>query len=165
MKIPSPKRASTFFLKTVLLVIALIVSASCIFSFPDIWINFGKNFPEFFSIIKIGIIGIYATLIPFLFALYQAFILLQNIDNNNAFSASSIHALLKIKYSAIVMSVLYATALPLAYVVAEIDDAPGLIVISTAFACSPLIVATFAAVLQKLVQNALDMKTENDLTV
>jgi len=63
------------------------------------------------------------------------------------------------------MTLLYATALPLAFFVAEIQDAPGLIVMSDAFASAPLVVATFAAVLQKLVQNALDMKMEHDLTI
>ena len=48
---------------------------------------------------------------------------------------------------------------------AELDDAPGLGVIALAFVCMPLVIATFAAVLEKLLQNAIDIKSENDLTV
>jgi hypothetical protein len=111
------------------------------------------------------LIGLYATVIPFFFALYQAFRLLHNIDKNHAFSEASIKALRNIKYCAIVMSVLYWTCMPLVFVFADLDDAPGAVLIGAALASSPLIVATFVAVLQKLVQNALDMKLENDLTV
>ena len=34
-----------------------------------------------------------------------------------------------------------------------------------AFACIPLVIATFAAVLEKLLKNAINIKSENDLTV
>lgn len=160
-----PKRVSTLFLKGVLVVIALIVLAIAFFAFPDIWIGAAIEWPTFTNVLYPGLIGIYLTVIPFLFALYQAFTLLQYIDRNNAFSAPSINALRNIKFSAIAMSALYATALPLAFAVAQYDDAPGLVLISTAVAGSPLVIATFAAVLQKLVQNALDMKSDIDLTI
>jgi hypothetical protein len=161
------KRASTLFLKTVLVVIALAVLALAIFGFPNIWEGVPKEWPAimFTQAVYPGLIGIFLTVIPFWFALFQAFKILQYIDQNNAFSNRSIQALKYIKYCAVCMTALYMTAMPLAYVVAELDDAPGLILISFAFACAPLVVATFAAVLQMLIQNALDLKTENDLTV
>ena len=63
------------------------------------------------------------------------------------------------------MSMLYWVGMPLIITIADYDDAPGGVLIGAAFASAPLIVATFAAVLQKLVQTALDIKLENDLTV
>ena len=162
-----PKRASTLLLKTVLVLIGLAVLALAVFGFPDMWASIPKEWPAvlFTAAVYPGLIGIFLTVFPFWFALFQAFKLLQYIDTNNAFSDHSIRALKRIKYAAVCMSALYMIAMPLAYVVAELDDAPGLILMSFAFACAPLVVATFAAVLQKLVQNALDLKTENDLTV
>lgn len=159
------KRASTLFLKATLVVFGLIGIAICVFFLPTIPEGAPTQWPGLTETMYLGLTGVYLTIIPFIFALYQAFKLLQYIDKNNAFSDASIAALRNIKFSAIAMTALYALALPLAFVVADNDDAPGLILFATAFAGSPLIVATFAAVLQKLVQNAVDMKTENDLTI
>jgi hypothetical protein len=55
--------------------------------------------------------------------------------------------------------------LPLVFVVAEWDDAPGLIVINLVFIGASFLVAVFAAVLQRLLQQAIEIKEENDLTV
>ncbi len=160
------KRASTLFLKAALIVIALIVLVSCFFAFPNIWNGLPAEWPTIpTGLLYPGLITFYLTLIPFLIALYQAFRLLQFIDKNTAFSDASIGALRNIKFCAIAMSVLYWMSMPLIFTVADLDDAPGLIIIWAAFASAPLVIATFAAVLQKLVQNAIDMKTENDLTI
>ena len=159
------KRASTFFLKAVLVVIALAVTVACGFLFPHLWIVFLRELPQYTYVIYPGLIGFNATLATFLFALYQAFKLLQYIDTNNAFSELSIEALRKIKFTGVVMSILYWMAMPLVFVFADLDDAPGAILMWAAIACAPLIVATFAAVLQKLVQHAIDIKSENDLTI
>jgi hypothetical protein len=161
----SMKRASTLFLKAVLILIGAVVLIACVISFPHAWQGGPQEAPQFTSVILLGITGIYAAAFPFLFALYQAFMLLRYIDANNAFSDLSEKSLKIIKHCAIAMSILYASALPLAFVIAELDDAPGVVVIATAFACAPLVVATFAAVLQKLIRSAIDMKLENDLTV
>lgn len=165
MKDVIAKRASTTFLKAVILVIALAVIALCVFALPHMWTNMPGGLPGFDPIIYLALVGVTASTVPFFLALYQAMRLLGRIDKNDAFSRTSLDALRAIKFAAVAMSALYALALPLAYVFAELDDAPGLILISTAVAAAPLTVATFAAVLQKLVQNAIDLKTEHDLTV
>ncbi len=159
------KFASTLFLKAVLVIIGAVALALVVFVLPGLWVDIERVWPVLRSLLYPGLSAIAATILPFFFALYQAFLLLRYIDANNAFSTASIQALKLIKYSAVCMTVLYFMALPLAYGIAELDDAPGLILFYTAFACAPLIVATFAAVLQKLVQSAFDLKTENDLTV
>ncbi len=160
------KHISTLFLKAVLVVIAVAVVVIAVLLFPHVWPGeMGREIPEFKEALYPGVIGIYFTIIPFLFALSQAFRLLHNIDRNNAFSESSVKALNLIKYSAIAMSIGYLAAQPLIFIFAELDDAPGVILIGWAITAAPLVVATFAAVLQKLVRSAIDLKTENDLTV
>ncbi|NOS66802.1 MAG: DUF2975 domain-containing protein [Candidatus Peribacteraceae bacterium] len=159
------KRASTLFLKAVILLLGIGVLTMCVFLFPELLSAGIRDVPEFRHVYYPAIIGVFLTTIPFFFALYQAFKLLHYIDKNNAFSELSIQALRYIKYCGIAMSVFYAVGMPFVVVLAELDDAPGAIVIGMAIVVAPLIVATFAAVLQKLVQNAVDMKLENDLTV
>ncbi len=160
------KRASTLFLKAAIIVIGIGVLLFCYFAFPSIWTGLPLEFPGIPTpILYTGLFSFYLSAIPFFIAISQGFRLLQLIDKNQAFSNTSIGALRIIKFSAIGMSVLYWISMPLMFTVAEIDDAPGLVLMWAAFASSPLVIATFAAVLQKLVQNAIDLKAENDLTV
>ncbi len=55
--------------------------------------------------------------------------------------------------------------MPLFYLVAERDDAPGIILIGMIIIAASIVVAVFAAVLQKLLQQAINYKKENELTV
>ncbi len=110
-------------------------------------------------------LGAAATIVPFLFALLQGLLLLRYIDRNTAFSEQSVKAIRVIKYCAASISVFYALAMPFIVYVAEKDDAPGVVLLGLVFIFAPLITAVFAAVLQMLLRNAIDIKSENDLTV
>ena len=159
------KQASTIFLKAALIIMGGVVAAFCIFAIPSISKGVGIEWPELAYLKYPILIGGYLTAIPFFFAIYQAFKLLNYIDKNMAFSASSVAALKRIKYCGIAMSVLYVAGMPILFQIADADDAPGLIVVGMFFVAAPAVIAVFAAVLQKLLQNAIDIKSENDLTV
>ena len=139
--------------------------AFCIFAIPAISKGVGIEWPELAHLKYPILIGGYLTAIPFFIALYQAFKLLSYINKNTAFSASSVKALKYIKYCGITMSILYLAGMPIIIKIAEADDAPGAVLIGLAFALAPIVVAVFAAILQKLAQNAIDIKSENDLVV
>ncbi|WP_066254391.1 DUF2975 domain-containing protein [Neobacillus drentensis] len=159
------KRGSTLFLKIALILIGLPVLALCIFLVPEI-ANFAVDlYPDHAYLKYLIFLDLYATAIPFYFAQYQAFTLLHYIDKTKAFSELSIKALKKIKYCAITFSSIYVVGMPIFYLIAEADDAPGIILIGMAIILAGLVVAIFAAVLQKLLQEAIDIKSENDLTV
>jgi hypothetical protein len=165
MNTASLQRAPTFVLKAILVLIGLGVLALCMFAFPTIWVGADIEWSQLMGLLRLALVGIFASAIPFFIALSQAFKLLHLIDKNNAFSDEAVKALAVIKYCAIVFSALYMTIMPLAVGVAELDDAPGAVVIAFAIACSPLIVATFVAVVQRLLQSAVAMKAEQDFTV
>lgn len=55
--------------------------------------------------------------------------------------------------------------MPFVYLIAELDDAPGLIIIGMIPIFASTVIAVFAAVLKKLLQEAIDIKSENDLIV
>lgn len=159
------KRGSTLFLKIALIVIGMPILALCIFVVPGIGEFAAELYPEFAYLKYLILIVMYAAAIPFYFALYQAFKLLSYIDKNKAFSSISVTALKNIKYCAIVISTLYVVGLPLFYLLAERDDAPGIIVLGMVIIFASMVIAFFAAVLQKLLQEAICIKSENDLTV
>ncbi|MGP4075792.1 DUF2975 domain-containing protein [Halobacillus sp. K22] len=157
------KRGSTLFLKVSVFLIGLPVIALCIFALPSIAREASDT--EYASYIYPVLAAMYIAAIPFFMALYQALRLLGFIDKNNAFSESSVKALKRIKFSAVTISVVYMAAMPFFYLIGELDDAPGVIVIGLVFVFASLVIAVFTAVLQMLLKNAIAIKSENDLTV
>jgi uncharacterized membrane protein YhdT len=149
------KRGSTLFLKIAVILIGIPILALSVFWLP----SFANYLPYPVLII------VYATVIPFFFALYQALKLLSYIDRNKAFSGLSVQALKYIKYCAVTISILYVAVIPFLIPVAEADDAPGLVGFPVIFIFASSVIAVFAAVLQKLLKEAIEIKTENDLTV
>jgi len=156
---------STIFLKIALVLIGIPILALCIFLVPKIANYSAELFPNIAYIKYLVFIYLYVTAIPFYFALYQTFKLLSYIDKNKAFSGLSVRALKNIKYCAVTISIFYAAGMPVFYLMVEIDDAPGIIVIGLVIIFASMVIAVFAAVLQKLLKEAIDIKSENDLTV
>ncbi|MFJ7738682.1 DUF2975 domain-containing protein [Lysinibacillus sp. NPDC097287] len=159
------KPGTTLFLKITVILIGIPVLAMCIFLVPEIANFAAELYPDNAYIKYLFLIDLYATAIPFYFALYQAFKLLSYIDKNKAFSELSVSSLKKIKYCAFSISILYVVGMPLFYLIAERDDAPGIIIIGMVMIFASFVIAVFAAVLQKLLKEAIDIKSENDLTI
>lgn len=149
------KQGTTLFLKIAVILIGIPVLALCIFWLPSF--AHYLNYPV--------LIGVYAAAISFFFALYQALKLLNYIDKNKAFSELSVNALKNIKYCAITISILYAGFIPFLFPIAEADDAPGLVAFPCIIIFTSSVIAVFAALLQKLLKEAIDIKSENELTV
>jgi len=108
----------------------------------------------------------YAASIAFFVALYKAFRLLGYIGQNKVFSSSSVKALKSIKYCAIVLSVLIVAAgLYIRIFHDKEDDPAGFLAICIVTTFVSVVIATAAAIFEKILQNAIDMKSENDLTI
>jgi nitric oxide reductase large subunit len=158
-------KRETFLLKTAVIFIGIPVLALCIFLVPEIAEYMTKLCPEIVYINYLVYIGLYLPTIPFYIALYQAFRLLCYIDGNKAFSDLSVKALTNIKYCAGIICIIFTADMPLFYLFGDRDDAPGVILIGMVIICASFVIAVFAAVLRKLLKHAIDIKSENDLTV
>jgi len=155
-------KRETLFLKIAVFLMGLPVLALCIWVVPRVALDTVQHSPV---LTIVALLGVYSTAIAYFVALYTTIKLLSYIDQNIAFSELSVKALIKIKYCAIIISSVYVVGMPLIYYAAEVDDAPGLILIGMVIIGASFVVAVFAAVLQKLLKNAIDIKSENDLTV
>lgn len=153
------KRGSTLFLKGVVYALGLGVLALCVFALPGGLTEEGGG--DYRPIVAL----LYVSAIPFFVALYQSHRLLNLIDKNAAFSMTAVEALKKIKYCGIVISALFAAVMPYAFVVADRDDAPGTVAIGLVIIFASTVIAIFAGVLQKLLKNVVEIKSENELTV
>lgn len=159
------KQVTTLFLKLAVIFIGIPILAFCIFLVPRIGSFAGGLYPEIAYMKSFVLINMYAAAIPFYFALYQAFKLLIYIDKNQAFSKLSVKALKKIKYCALTISILYLLGTPLYYLIQQRVDPPSFMPIAMVILFASLVIAVFAAVLQRLLQEAIHIKSENDLTI
>jgi hypothetical protein len=108
----------------------------------------------------------YAASTAFFVALYKAFKLLGYIGQNRVFSSYSVKSLKSIKYCAIVLSILIVTAgLYIRIFHSKEDDPAGFLAICILTTFVSVAVATAAAIFEKILQNAVDMKSEHDLTI
>src|SRR5471030_2335441 len=155
---------STLFLKIAIILIGTPVLALGIFGLFDLY-KYPLNSNNHELILYPIIIGIYVTVIPFYFALYQTFKLLCYIDKSDAFSELSVKALKNIKYCAISISIFYTTILPVSMFYSQKHDFPGLVIMAMVSSFTSAVITVFAAILQKLLKEAIDIKSENDLTV
>jgi len=92
--------------------------------------------------------------------------ILEYIGRNEVFSLNSVRALRKIKYCAI--SIVGFIAGAEAYILIAVrgkNDIAGGVAMGILISFISIVVATAAAVLEKTLQSAVDIKSENDLTV
>lgn len=164
MKDPAIKRTSTVFLQAVIVLIGIGVLAFLLWE-PQVE---GRNinatqFEIYFN--DPFLVYVYVSSIAFFTALYQAFTLLRHIGKNKVFSPDSVKAVGTIKYCAVTIVAL--TALPEAYlfIVRPEDDIAGGVAMGLFVILMSIVIATAAAVSERLLQSAVDMKAENDLTV
>ena len=108
----------------------------------------------------------YAVSVAFFVALYKAFRLLGYIGQNKVFSPDAVKTLKSIKYCAIVLSIAIVMAgLYIRIFHSKEDDPAGFLAMCIVTTFVSIVVATAAAIFEKLLQNAVDMKSENDLTI
>ncbi len=107
----------------------------------------------------------YAASIAFFVALYQAFRLLGYVGNGKAFSPESAKALRTIRYCGMILAAFALGGEAYLMIVRPGDDIAGGVFMGLLMIFAAGVIAVAAAVLERLLQNALDLKSENDLTV
>lgn len=155
----SLERSSTLFLRLILLVLTIGVLVLCGFLL--------------YQIIQLDTLGYYRPIltgliisaIPLFYIFYQAYTLLNNIDNNLSLTDSSVNSLRIIKICSLLISLMYLIGSPFIFNVAQQDDAPGVVLINIILIMGPFSVGVFTYILQKLLINAIGYKSENELTI
>ena len=106
----------------------------------------------------------YVASVPFFVALYQTFRVLGYIGQNKAFSRATVKALRTIKFCALAIIGFVAVSV-IFMMFADKDDRPAGVFMRILVAFPSLVIATAAAMFERILQNAVDIKSENDLTV
>lgn len=107
----------------------------------------------------------YSASIFFFIACYQTFVLGSYIRRNEMFSLPAVKALRYLKYCS--MAIILATAAPVAYlfIVRPEDDIAGGVAMGLFIIFVSAVVAVNADIHEKIWQKAIDIQSENDLTV
>ena len=157
------KRGSTIFLQIVLVLIGIGALAFLLWE-PHVE---GRNahatlFEMYFK--DPFLAYMYIASIPFFAALYQAFKVLGYVRQNKTFSPATVKALRTIKYCA--LAIIGFVAVGVIFMISgDKDDRPAGVFMRILIAFPSIVIATAAAMFQQILQNAVDIKSENDLTV
>jgi len=155
------KKSSTIFLQGVIVLIGIVALAIMI-RIPSTE-GRAANLDLFSIYSDPFILYGYAASIPFFIALYKAFKLLGYIGQNKAFSLNSVRTLSSIKYCAIVLSIFIVMAGLYIRIFHNKDDDPaGFLAMCIVTTFVSLVVATAAAVFEKILQNGMDIISENE---
>jgi len=108
---------------------------------------------------------LYLSSIPFFVGLYHGIQVLGHAGRGTEFSPPAVASLRTIKVCAILLVVLVAGAEGYILFGVSGEDRAGGVMIGVFLAFASIVVATAMAVLERAAQNAVDMKSDNDLTI
>lgn len=107
--------------------------------------------------------------IPIFIALYESLKILAHVDQNTTFTKLTIRSVQKIKMCAVIFgSMIIASGMTILIIGQKMDpseDFAPIVTITFIFTFMASVVATFANVIEKVLKEALDMKSENELTI
>jgi hypothetical protein len=146
------KGYSTIFLKVAVIMGSPILTLF-VFLLPWVVSGLAEVIPVPPYLQYLGFMGLYGAVTPFLFALHQTINFIKYLNKNETFSELSLKALKNIKYSAITISSLYVIAMPLLYLMADADDAPGILLFGLIVFATSIVSAVFAHVFKKRCHN------------
>jgi hypothetical protein len=158
---------STLFARVVLYLVGTAALAVLFILLPELAREEAVGKPTDLTVPFLAVASVLAT--PFFVALYQTHQLLHLIDKNQAFSNRSINALRNIKICAIAFSLLIIITVIAGISISRMAD-PGedvtfMVTFGIIFTFVSSVIAVFVAVLQKLLTDAVALKSENDLIV
>ena len=160
------KRSSITFLQIVIVLIGVAALALLLWEPQVEGVNKNRtNFEIYFQDPFLALV--YAGSIPFFIALYRAIQALGYVGRNQAFSPEVVKALRTIKYCAlaIIGFVIIEEIWILAMSGGDNDNPGAPIFMGLLIVLPSIVVATTAAMFERILQNAVDLKSENDLTV
>jgi hypothetical protein len=159
------KRVSTIFLQVLIVLLGTGVLALLLWE-PQVE-GRNVNATQFEIYFKDPFLAyIYLAFVPFFVGLYQAFNLLGYARRDEIFSQRAVRALQILKYCALTTAIFIIGAEVYIFLfVRGTDDVAGGVMMGAFIIFVSAVIATAAAVFERILQNAVDIKSENDLTI
>jgi len=160
------KRSSIIFLQIVIVLLGVAALALLLWEPQVEGVNKNAtNFEIYFQDPFLALV--YAGSIPFFIALYQAIRALGYVGRNQVFSPEVVKALWTIKYCALaIIGFVVVEEIVIMLMIGGDSDDPGAPFFMGFLITFPsIVVATAAAMFERILQSAVEIKSENDLTV
>lgn len=158
------RKSSTIFLQVVIVLLGIGVLTFLLWEPHIEGVNAHAKFFEVYF--DPFVAYLYLASIPFFMGLYQALQLLGYARQNQVFSQAAVKALRTIKYCAFITVGAIVAAITFIWIEAHPDDDPaGFVMLGMIATFASILIGTAAAVFERVLQNAVDLKSENDLTV
>lgn len=157
------KRTSTTFLQIVIVLIGIGAAFLLILEPRTEGVNAHATNFQIYS--DPFILFIYLGSVPFFVALCQAFKILGYAGQNKVFSQPAVNALRKIKYCALTIVGFVIVEEIIIMLTHGNDDAAGAFMMGVFITFGSIVVGTAATMFERVLQNAVNIKSENDLTV
>jgi len=130
----------------------------CYFVVPELGAAIPKFHPDRSFWQYPVLVGLYLGAACFFYALVHFWLMLDSIDREELPSKKNMGA---VRSSSVIFSVLYLVfPMPVAFVMAEADDAPGAMLIGAALVIIPLGAAAAMAILERIVEAAMPRRGE-----
>lgn len=123
----------------------------CIYFFPKIVIEGIDLSSPYAPYMIVIMISVYFISVPYSYAFYITYKLLCLIEKREFFTKESEANLTKINKLAYLAAVFFTIDLPFVYILADMDDAPGLVMVGLFLTIFSLAIGVFASVLKKVV--------------
>jgi hypothetical protein len=140
------------FLKLVICIVAILFLVLYTLGLSNAGNELGDHYPLYITCPTL--ILMYVAGVPFYFALYNTFRLLGLVNKNETFSESAIKALKHIKYSLKIMSIILIIILPFLYIIAQFDDAPGILAFGILITGVSIVITVFVSLIKRIFENA-----------
>ena len=159
------KRISTIFLQVVIVLVGIGVFAALLWE-PQVE-GRNVNATQFEIYFKDPFLAyIYLAFVPFFVELDQVFKVLGYARRDEIFSQGSVRALRTIKYCGFATAIFIVGAVAYIFIfIRGTDDIAGGVAMGIFITFVSTVIAMAAAVFERILQNAVDIKSENDLTV
>ncbi len=157
------KRSSTVFLQVVVVLLG-IGAVALLLGEPHIEGRNAKATPFEIYFKDPFLAYAYVASLSFFVGLYHAFKLLRYARNSQVFSPAAVKAMRTIKYCAIAM-IGFVVIGEVFFILPQSDDPPAGIMMGLLVTFGAIVIAAAAAMFERILQNAVEIKSENDLTV
>ena len=160
------KRSEVVFLQTVLVLIGVAAMALLLWQPQVEGVNKNKtNFEIYFQDPFLALA--YTGSVPFFVALYQAIRALGHVGRNQVFSPEVVASLRIIRYCAlVVIGFVFVEEIVILFMTDRDGDNPGApIFLGMLIVFPAVVVVAVAGMMERILQKAVDMKSESELTV
>lgn len=155
-------RSSTIFLQIVVVLIGIGALALMLWEPHVEGVNANATLVEMYF--DPYVVYAYIASIPFFVAISQAFKLLGYTRHNQVFTQEAVKALRTIKYCA--LAIIGFVGVSVVFMIfGERDDRPAGVFMRLLITFPSIVVATVAAMFERILQKAVELQSENDLTV